>query len=423
MVDAEDHERGAVGRTLAVLARACAGGELVRADGVLGPEVAGAEPVDAAEQPRHLAGFNRRQSRLVLQRLVQRGADVAPHRIVAGHRLVGALEDDDVLLAGQRPHHRRFRERTEHVDVNRAHLRIAPLAQVVHRRLDVLGGRSERHEHRLGILGSVLTDQAVKAAGQVAEIVIRVSEEVEDGLGEVVAARDHALHVVLLVLDRTQEHRVGKIDHPRHAAAGGAEQRTLARRRALDHVVGRAEVFANQLRLVLVERPLEMRGEEPVHHVHARRQTELGDTPEDQRLVGGLLRVLAEDDDPAGIERAVDVVVPAVHVQRVLGERACGDFQHHRRALARRVVILFDAVDNALAGGVIDDALAAHRVRDRPALGGVLAFGFHRDGVAAEDVELPFCIRLLVELAAFGRWRNRIEDAAVCDSGFSVVGN
>ena len=54
------------------------------------------------------------------------------------------------------------------------------------------------------------------------------------------------------------------------------------------------------------------------------RQAELGHAPQDQRLVGGLLRVLAEDDDPARVERAVDVVVPAVHVQRVLGERARG---------------------------------------------------------------------------------------------------
>ena len=84
-------------------------------------------------------------------------------------------------------------------------------------------------------------------------------------------------------------------------------------------------------------------------HVHAGRQAELGHAPQDQRLVGGLLRVLAEDDDPAGVERAVDVVVPAVHVQRVLGQRARRHLQHHRRALAGRVVILLDAVDDALA--------------------------------------------------------------------------
>ncbi len=142
-----------------------------------------------------------------------------------------------------------------------------------------------------------------------------------------------------------------------------------------------------------------------------------------ERLVGRLLRVLAEDDDPARVERAVDVVVSAVHVQRVLGERARGHFQDHRRALARRVVILLDAVDDALARGVVDDALAADRVRDRAALGGVLAFGLDGDRVAAEDVQLAFGKRLLVQLAAFGRRRDGIEDAGVGDPGFGVVGN
>ena len=153
------------------------------------------------------------------------------------------------------------------------------------------------------------------------------------------------------------------------------------------------------------------------------RQAELGDAPQDQRLVGGLLGVLAEDDDPAGVERAVDVVVPAVHVQRVLGERARGNLQHHRRALAGRVVILLDAVDDALARRVVDDAFAAHGVRDRAALGRVLAFGLDGNRVVAEDVEFALGERLLVQLAAFGRRRDGIEDTGVGNARFGVVGN
>ena len=104
MVDAEDHERHAVRRALAVLARARADGELVGADRVLGPEVAGAQAVDAGEEPRHLVGRDAPEvPSSPLQRLVQRGADIAPHRVVARHRLVGALEDDDVLLSRAAP--------------------------------------------------------------------------------------------------------------------------------------------------------------------------------------------------------------------------------------------------------------------------------------------------------------------------------
>ena len=62
--------------------------------------------------------------RIALQRLVQRGADVAAHGVVAGHRLVGALEDDDVLLPRQRLDDGRFGERAEDVEVDRADLRV-----------------------------------------------------------------------------------------------------------------------------------------------------------------------------------------------------------------------------------------------------------------------------------------------------------
>ena len=68
-----------------------------------------------------------------------------------------------------------------------------------------------------------------------------------------------------------------------------------------------------------------------------------------QRLVGSLLRVLAEQHDPARIERSINIVVAAVHVQGMLGQRARAHFQHHRRTLARRVIVLLNAVDHTLA--------------------------------------------------------------------------
>ena len=73
-----------------------------------------------------------------------------------------------------------------------------------------------------------------------------------------IAPRDDALHVVLLVLHGTEEHGVGEIDHPRHAPARRPEQRPLTLGRTLDDVVRRAEVFANEGCFVLVEGPLEM---------------------------------------------------------------------------------------------------------------------------------------------------------------------
>ncbi len=256
------------------------------------------------------------------------------------------------------------------------------VAQVVDCGLDVLRGRAERDEDGVGVVGLVLGDEAVAAAGELAKVLVGFFKELENRLGKVVAPRDDALHVVFLVLHRAEQDGVGEVHHLGNAAARGSEENALRFGGAVDDVIGRAEVFADQLRLVLVEGALEVAGEEAVHDVHARRERELGDAAQDERLVGGLLRVLAEEHDPAGVERAIDVVVAAVHVQRVLGQRARADFEHHRRALAGRVIVLLNAVDNALAGGEVDHALAADRVRDGAALGRVLAFGLDGDGVA-----------------------------------------
>src|SRR4029434_9154880 len=71
----------------------------------------------------------------------------------------------------------------------------------------------------------------------------------------------------------------------------------------------------------------------------------------------------------------------------------------------------------------VDDALSANGMCDGAALRGVLAFSFDGDRVPPERVELAFGKGLLVELAAFGRRRDWIEHASVCDTGFSVIGD
>ena len=263
--------------------------------------------------------------------------------------------------------------------------------------------------------------QAVVAAGELAEVFVGVFEELQDRLGEVVAAGDDAVHVVFLVLHGAEQDGIGEVHHLGNAAAGGSKEDALRFGRAVDDVFRRAEVFADQLGLVLVEGALEVAGEEAVHDVHAGRERQLGDAAKDEGLVGGLLGVLAEDHDPAGVERAVDVVVAAVDVEGVLGEGARADFEHHGGALAGSVVVLLDAVDDALAGGEVDHALAADGVGDGATLGCVLAFGLDSDGVVAEDVQVALGVGLLEELAAFGGRRNGIENAGIGDAGLGVV--
>ena len=349
VVDAENDKVRAIGRGLAVFARPAGGHVLECADDVLGAEVARTEAVAAAEEARHFGKLYLGQAVGSLHCFRKRGADVAAEGIVAGQRLVGAFEDDDVLLALESVDERSLREGANHVHVNRTYTRLARFPQIIDRGLDVLGCRSKRNKHGVRVGSFVLADQPVAAAGELGELLVGLFKKLQNRLGKVVAPRDHALHVVFLVLHRAEQDGIGQIHHLGHAAARGAEENALRLGGAVDDVVGRAEILADQLRLVLVEGALEVRGQEAVHDVHARRERELGHAAQDQRLVGGLLRVFAEEHDPAGVERAIDIVVAAVHVEGVLGERARAHFEHHRRSLARRVIVLLHAVDHALA--------------------------------------------------------------------------
>ena len=300
---------------------------------------------------------------------------------------------------------------------------LALRAQVVDGGLDVLGGRAEGDEDGLGVVGPVLREEPVVPPRQLPELGVGRLEHRQDRLAELGAVRDHPVHVVLLVLHGAEEERVLKVDHPRHAAPLRSEEGPLGVGRAVDQVVGSAEELAHQLGLVAEERPLEVRGEETVLDVDARRQRQLGDLPDDQRLVGRLLRVLSEEHHPAGVHDGVDVVVPAVDVERVLGERAGRDLEDHRRELAGRVVVLLGAVDDSLPRGEVHGPLPADRERDGSALRRVLALRLAGELAPAEDVQVSLGERELVVLAHLRRRRDRVEDTAVRDARFRVVGD
>ena len=341
--------------------------------------------------------------------------------IVDREWFVRPLEHDHPLLPGQSLHHCGLRERAEDVDVNRPDLGIVIGTQVVDRGFDVLGRRAQRDEHHIGVFGGVLRDESVVPAGEHSELVVGVLKEAEDRLVEVVAACDHAVHVVLLVLDGTEEHRVLEIDHGRHPATGGTEEHALGLGRTLDDVVGSAQKLTQQIGLGLVEGPLEVGGEEAVLHVHPGVQGLLGDLAQDDRLIGGLLGVLGEQDDPTRVERRVDVVVATVDVERVFRERSCRHLDDHGRELARRVVVLLDAVDDALTGGEVDDPVTCDRQGDGAALCGMFAFGFDGDPRVPEDVQLALGERLLVQLAHFRRRRDRVEHPSLGDPRLRVI--
>ena len=108
---------------------------------------------------------------------------------------------------------------------------------MIHRGFAVLGGGPQRHKDGLSVVGPILGQQTVVTTGQPTKFGVRLFKELQDVLREVVTTGHDPLHVVLLVLNRTEEHWVGEIDHPRHATTGRSVQRPLCLGRALDDVI------------------------------------------------------------------------------------------------------------------------------------------------------------------------------------------
>ncbi len=295
------------------------------------------------------------------------------------------------------------------------------LAQVVAGRLDVLGGGAERDEDGVGVVALVGIDQPVAAAGELAELGVGLLEEPEDRLVPVVAAGDHAVHVVLLVLHRPEKDRVLQVHHGGHPSTRRAEEFALRRGRTLDEVVFRTQEFAEQVSLGNEVHSFRVGGQHAVLHVHAGVERELVDLAQDDGLVGGLLGILGEQDGPAGVERGVDVVVPAVHVEGVLGESPGPHLEHHGGTFARSVVILLHGIGDPLPGGEVDDPPAGDGHRGRTALGGMLALRLDRDLLISPDVQFTIGVGRLVNLATLGGWRDGIEDPSFREPDLDVL--
>ena len=249
MVDAENEEGDAVGGGLAVFAGAVGGGELVGADDVLGAEVARAEAVAAAVDLGNLGERDGGQAfdglerpwRSAVRMSRPRGLSPARASSVRSRMMTFFLPLSAAMMAasGKGRITLTWMEPT---------LGAAGLAQVIDGGLDVFSRGAERDEDRLGIFGLVLGDEAVVAAGQLGKVFVGGFEELQDGLGEVVAPRNHAVHVVFLILHRAEEDGIGQVHHLGNAAAGGSKEGALRRGGAVDDVVGRAEILADQLR-------------------------------------------------------------------------------------------------------------------------------------------------------------------------------
>src|SRR3954470_19938845 len=166
-----------------------------------------------------------------------------------------------------------------------------------------------------------------------------------------------------------------------------------------------------------------MGGQHPVLDVHAGIQGLFIDLAQDDRLIGSLLRVFGDQHRPTGVQGRIKIIMAAMDVQGLLGERARANFNHHGRELAGRVVILLHRVNNPLAGREIDGTSSRYGVRRGATLGGVLAFALNGNLLLAENVEFSLRVGLLINLSPFSRRSYGIENTAFRDAGFDVLCN
>ena len=241
MIDAESEIGFAISRTLAILTGSGAGGKFVRSHGVFGPEITGADSVAATKNAWRFFRCNTRQFTAVVCRflpLAQGSANIATHRIIARQAFIRTLNHNHVFLATQGINHRCLREGPDNIDMDGAHLSITLLTQVIAGSLNVFGRTTERHKHRVCILGLVFLYQPVSPTGELGKFLITLLKDTEDGLIEIIPAGHHTIHVVFLILHRTQKHWILQVHHLGNTPALGAEEFTLCLSGAIYLIIG-----------------------------------------------------------------------------------------------------------------------------------------------------------------------------------------
>src|SRR5262245_43444138 len=88
----------------------------------------------------------------------------------------------------------------------------------------------------------------IKSPGKLSEFIISLFEKLKARFIEIISARDHSVHVVLLVLDRTEQNWIFQIHHFRHTAAFWPEELTLGRCWTINCLVRSAEELTQQVR-------------------------------------------------------------------------------------------------------------------------------------------------------------------------------
>ena len=403
---------------------------------VRGLEVPAPETEPGRVELGHLCGIDRRKTGMrgvsavrptCLHGLRHCRADLLEQRIVDGQGLVRALEHGHALLAAQQLADPICGERTEHRHVQHADLESPLLAQVIGHDLGVGHERPLADQNPLGIFQPIAGGPLILPARELLELAHRLVRQSFDVVEVERTLRRYALHVAVLVLHGAEQRGVVQVEHLGNPPARVPERQLLGRRGRLDDVGRVAEVLLDQLALRESQRLDHVTGEESVLGHQPRVEGELGDPVRDQVEIGDALHVLGEQLEETGVIDGVVVVVPGVHVQRMLGHRARGDVQDVGQALSDGRVQRLVHVGDALAARKIRRAKPGHAHSGRDGGRCMFALGLEEQERASVDVQLPGGPRRGPSLAHLGRRRDRIRSGGLAsgrfhlDHGFAAV--
>ncbi len=344
----------------------------------------------------------------VFHRLRHRGPHLADDGQIHRQRLIRTLQHRHRLLPLQQTGDQVGRERPEHRQVEDADLEAPAVTQVIGDGLGVPHQRALPQNHVFGVIEPVARGTRIAAAGEGVELLHRLVGQLRQVVEEERPLGRDALGVAVLVLYHSDHGGVVEIEHLGNPAPLITEHHALSGSRRFDDIRGVPEVFLDQLALRKHDRLDYVAGEEAVLSANAGVQRQLGDPVRDQIEVGDLLNVLCEELEESRVVDRMIIVVPRVHVQRVLGHRPASDVEHIRQPLTHGRVERLVHVGDALATREVGGAQTRHAHPGGDGRGRVLALGLEEDELPAVHVQHPGCHGGCPTLTHLGRWGDRI---------------
>jgi hypothetical protein len=107
--------------------------------------------------------------------------------------------------------------------MNDANFYASRFPQIIDDGLNILSRRSHDHKDGIRLFTIMFGDQSVVASGELAIFFTGLLVKGQNIFGKIIPAGRHAVHIMFLILNRTQHHRMFKVDHRRDTPPCRAE--------------------------------------------------------------------------------------------------------------------------------------------------------------------------------------------------------